>query len=123
MSVDDVVQDGIEIKLDKTRRLKYTLKGVRILTKKYGSVQKAVQSLQKFNGEINEELIDNLSMLLFAGLVHEDPDLTQDDVENMIDLRYLNSLPALINTAMSDNLPQDTEPNELGNEQTQPPEK
>ena len=84
MDIDDMGYEGEEIKLDKIRHIKYTVKGLKIIAKKFGSVVKAFNDMQKMNQEFDVQTMDNITLLLHAGLVHEDPKLTIDDVENML---------------------------------------
>lgn len=103
--VDNVVYEGIEVILDKKRHLKYTFKSIRIITKKYGSLQKAIECLQIKGEEIDDEALEVISTLTYAGLIHEDGDLTLDKVENMMDFRHLADLPDKIVKALSLSLP------------------
>ena len=84
MDIDDMGYEGEEIKLDKIRHIKYTIKGLKVIAKKFGSVVKAFNDMQKMNQEFDVQTMDNITLLLHAGLVHEDPKLTIDDVENML---------------------------------------
>ena len=84
MDIDDSSYDGEEIELDKIRHIKYTIKGLKIIARKHGSVVKAFNDMQKMNQDFDVETMDNITLLLHAGLVHEDPKLTIDDVENML---------------------------------------
>lgn len=65
------------IKLDKTRNLRYGMKAISLVEKQLG------QPIAKVD-------MDNLTMeasatLVWAGLVHEDPELTTDKVMDLID--------------------------------------
>ena len=82
--VDDLFYDGEEITLDRTRHIKYTIKGLKLIARKFGSVVKAFNDMQKINQDFDVQTMDNITLLLHAGLVHEDPKLTIDDVENML---------------------------------------
>lgn len=107
MSIDDVSYEGVEVKLDKVRHIKYTFAGMRIILKRYGSLQKALNVLGEMeNSELTEEGIDALSTLFFAGLIHEDEHLTQQKLENMIDFRDIAELTNAIIEAISGSLPE-----------------
>ena len=82
--VDDLSYEGEAIKLDKVRHIKYTIKGLKIIARKHGSVIKGFTDMQDMNPEFDIEGMDNLVLLLHAGLIHEDQKLTADDVENMV---------------------------------------
>jgi hypothetical protein len=64
---------GIPITLDKERRLRYTLKTMREIETK------------RENKEITLTGVKDMAHLLWLGLRHEDPDLTEDAVAEMVD--------------------------------------
>jgi hypothetical protein len=107
MSIDDVSYEGVEVKLDKVRHIKYTFAGMRIILKKYGSLQKALNVLSEMeSSDITEEGLDALSTLIYAGLIHEDEELTQKKVENIIDFRNITKLTEALTKALSGSLPE-----------------
>lgn len=107
MSIDDVSYEGVEVKLDKVRHIKYTLGGMRIILKKYGSLQKALNVLSEMgDSDLTEEGLDVLSTLIYAGLIHEDEELTQKKVENVIDFRNITKLTEALTEALSSSLPE-----------------
>jgi len=91
MDIDDLNFDGEPIQLDKLRHIKYTIKGLKLIAKKFGSVAKAFESMKTINKEFDIETMDNLTLLLHAGLIHEDAKLTVDDVENIL---TIDNMPA-----------------------------
>ena len=104
--VDDLSYEGEQIKLDKLRHIKYTIKGLKLIAKKYGSVVKAFNGMKTLNPEFDTETMDKLVMLLHAGLIHEDANLSTDDVENML---TMGNLPVIFNkiiAAFSGSMPQ-----------------
>lgn len=109
MDKDDLSYTGELIKLDKERHIKYTIKGLKIIAKKHGSVVKAFSDMQKMNQDIDIETMDNLTLLLYAGLVHEDAKLTQDDVENMLTVDNMPLIFGKIITAFNGSTPQPKE--------------
>ena len=111
MDIDDLFYDGEEITLDRTRHIKYTIKGLKIIAKKHGSVVKAFNDMQKMNQDFDVEMMDNSTLLLHAGLVHEDPKLTIDDVENMLTITNMPIVFQKIITAFNGSTPK---PNEDG---------
>lgn len=92
--IDDMSYEGAEIKLDKIRHIKYTIKGLKLIAKKFGSVVKAFDQMKTMDQNFDIETMDNLVLLLHAGLIHEDAKLMADDVENML---TMNSLPTVFN--------------------------
>ena len=113
MDIDDSSYDGEEIKLDKIRHIKYTVKGLKIIAKKFGSVVKGFNSMQTINPEFDTETMDNLTLLLFAGLVHEDPKLTQDDVENSMTMTNMGQAFEKVMIAFDESTPKPNEETEV----------
>ena len=111
--IDDMFYQGEEIKLDKIRHIKYTIKGLKLIAKKFGSVVKAFNDMGAMNQDFDVETMDNLTLLLYAGLVHEDAKLTLDDVENMLTMANIPVAFTKILTAFNGSTP---EPKEDGGE-------
>lgn len=72
---------GVVVMLDKERRLRYTLGTMRKIREEFGAdaVEKGFAT-------------DELSRLFLYGLKHEDPKLTLEDVEEMVDGENLKTL-------------------------------
>ena len=114
MDIDDSSYDGEEIGLaGKIRHIKYTVKGLKIIAKKFGSVVKGFNSMQTINPEFDTETMDNLTLLLFAGLVHEDPKLTQDDVENSMTMTNMGQAFEKVMIAFDESTPKPNEETEV----------
>ena len=105
MDKDDMSYEGEPIKLDRLRHVKYTIKGLKIIAKKHGSVIKAFNDLKTMNTDFDVETMDNLVLLLHAGLIHEDPKLTIDDVENMLTLENIKVVFYAILQSFSESSP------------------
>jgi len=103
---DDLSFQGSEIFLDKPRHIKFTVRGLKLIAKKYGSVVKAFNKLEKMNQEFDVETMDHLVLLLHAGLVHEDAKLTTDDVENLLTMNNLAAVFQKILEAFGGSMPQ-----------------
>ena len=73
--------DGIE------RTLEFTLNAMAELEDKYGSVDKAFEALD--NGSIKA-----VRCVLWAGLIHAEPNLTEQEVGNLIDIQYMQTIKA-----------------------------
>jgi carbonic anhydrase len=87
MDIDDMEYQGEEIKIGgKTRHIRYAIVGLKLLAQKYGSVVDAFDKMQTMNLKFDEKTMDDLALLLYAGLVHEDEKLTLAAVENMADI-------------------------------------
>lgn len=68
------------IELDKVRNLKYGMKAIDLIEKKFGCPIMAIEGIE--NGMLTME---EYATLIWAGLVHEDKDLTPDKVMDLID--------------------------------------
>lgn len=82
------LNDGIE------RNLKYTLNALAELEDRYGNVQAAFDKLEKENS------MKALRCILWAGLLHESPDLTELEVGNLIDIEYMQELTSTLDKAL-----------------------
>lgn len=92
--------DGVE------RTLRFTLNAMAELEDKYGSVDAAFAELDKGS-------IKAVRFILWAGLMHEDPNLTEQQVGNLIDIQYMQELMNSVETALDTDLPEQTEPAKL----------
>ena len=88
------LSDGVE------RTLKFDLNAMAELEDKYGSVDAAFEMLDKNS-------IKALRFILWAGLVHEDPDLTEQKVGSLIDMQYMSELMSTLGTAFAADMPVD----------------
>lgn len=79
---------GVPVMLDKERRLRYSFKTRRTLIEQIGE-----EKLRKMGG-------DDLCTVLWYGLKHEDPDLTVDQLEEMVDLENLTEIVDAMTRAM-----------------------
>ncbi len=82
------------------RHLKYTLNSFALLEEKYGTMEKAMEALESGS-------VIAIRYILWAGLVHEDENLTEHYVGNQIELSDLEALAEKMNEAMMGDLPQD----------------
>jgi hypothetical protein len=79
-TVKITLNDGVE------RTIKFTLNALAELEDKFGSVQAAFDKLEKENS------MKALRAVLWAGFLHEDPNLTELTVGNLIDIAYMQEL-------------------------------
>jgi hypothetical protein len=99
MDVNDMDYPGEEIKIGgKVRHIKYTIVGLKLIAKKHGSVVAAFNKMNDLNEDFDVDTMDHLVLLLHAGLVHESPELTANDVENML---TMTSLPIVFNKILA----------------------
>lgn len=68
----------VEIKLDKLRRLRYTMNALAEIENKLGMPVSELDSAKLGVKEVRT--------ILWAGLIHEDKDLTEEQVGDMVDL-------------------------------------
>lgn len=102
-AVKITLTDGVE------RTIKFTLNAMAELEDRYGSVDEAFKQL-------DNNSIKAVRCILWAGLIHEDPDLTEQQVGNLIDIQYMQKLMASLGSAFNadmpeaEKLPENTEP-------------
>ncbi len=88
------IGDGVE------RKLRYTLNSFALIEEKYGTIDKAMEILKSGS-------IAAIRFVLWAGLIHEDENLSEHYVGSQIDLADLEDLAEKMNKAMMGDLPQD----------------
>jgi len=110
MDIDDMDYLGEEVRLGgKVRHIKFTIVGLKIIAKKHGSVVKAFKEMQTMNPEFDVEGMDHLVFLLHAGLIHEDPTLTIESVENFLGTNNMKIVFAAIIKSFNGSTPEPTE--------------
>ena len=87
-----VLRDG------KQRTIRYDLNAMAEMEDRYGSVDKAFEAL-------DSNSIKAVRFMLWAGLIHEDPDLTEKQVGGLIDMQYLGDLMQRLGVALDSDLP------------------
>ena len=97
-TVKITLNDGVE------RNIKFTLNALAELEEKYGSVQVAFDKLEKENS------MKALRAILWAGFLHETPELTEQQVGNLIDLAYMQELVESLNVALENDMPPNNGP-------------
>ncbi|MBY6275377.1 hypothetical protein [Symbiobacterium thermophilum] len=83
----------VPIELDKPRNLKFTLNSMVLFEKHTG---------KRFNQVENGLSMEELRILLWACLIHEDPDLTPEQVGDMIHAGNLERVAEALHTMMSE---------------------
>lgn len=94
-AVKVTLSDGVE------RTLKYTLNAMAELEDKYGSVAEAFKKL-------DEGSFKAIRFILWVGLVHGDPSLTEQTVGNLIDMQYMSEFMNNIGDALGSDMPEST---------------
>lgn len=99
-NVKDVKSKNTTIKLTDgvERTIRFTLNAMAELEERYGSVDAAFEQLDKGS-------IKAVRCILWAGLIHEDPDLTEQQVGSLIDIQYMQELMTSIGTAFDADMP------------------
>lgn len=92
----------VPVQLDKERHLKFDLNAFAELEERYGSVDAALDALEKGS-------IKAIRTIVWAGLLHEEETLTARQVGSWIGLEHLETLSKALNKAMTDALPEKTE--------------
>ena len=92
-AVKITLTDGVE------RTIKFTLNAMAELEDRYGSVEEAFKQL-------DNNSIKAVRCILLAGLIHEDPDLTEQQVGNLIDIQYMQELMASLGEAFDADMPE-----------------
>jgi len=115
-NIEDIAYEGEEITINgKKRKLLFTMNGMKILAKEFGTVYKALGIMRELNYEFDENSLDKICILLYAGLIHEDKSITIDDIGNMMRFDLMPYLIGKLSKAITGSLPQSEE----GNVQTQ----
>lgn len=99
-NVKEVKQKAITITLSDgvERTLKFTLNAMAELEDKYGSVDAAFEALDKGS-------IKAVRCVLWAGLIHAEPNLTEQEVGNLIDVQYMQNLMGSLEDAFASDIP------------------
>lgn len=86
------LKDGVE------REMLFTLNAMAELEDRYGSVEAAFEALERNS-------MKAIRCVLWAGLLHSDENLTEQQVGNLIDVRYLNEIVESMNSAFDVSMP------------------
>lgn len=98
MPVSDVRVKPVPITLDKERTLKYDLNAFAELEERFGTIQKAFDELQ-------QQKLKAVRAIVWAGLIHEDPKLTEQQVGAMLSFADLASILPAVTEAIEAALP------------------
>lgn len=96
--VTSIKNKSISVMLDTERHLKFDLNAFACLEELYGSIPEALQALEKGS-------IKAVRALLWAGLLHEDENLTERQVGSFVGMENLQSISESINAALMNSLP------------------
>lgn len=83
-----------------TRELKFTLNALAEMEDRYGSVEDAFKALEKNS-------IKAIRFVLWAGLLHTDEGLTEQQVGNLIDVQCMETIMGQVSAALNNDMPTD----------------
>jgi hypothetical protein len=86
--------NGVKIRLDKMRRLRYTNRSLVRLEEEVGL------TVQQAGHRVEIGSLRALSALVWAGLLHEDPDLSREDALDLIDLQRMEEIGEAVKRAL-----------------------
>lgn len=81
--------------LDKLRHLKFDLNSFCLLEEKFGNIEKALIELER-------GVMRAVRVILWVGLQHEDPDLTEQAVGEMVTVDNLDAVGAALLRALGE---------------------
>lgn len=88
----------ITITLDRERTILYTFKGLEALER---------EGINPFSSDISTAIQSplGLKLILWAGLIHEDPELKPDQLSELLDLRQISKYADLVGKALTESMP------------------
>ena len=93
----------VELVLEKPRKLRYTWRSIRRLNNEY-DVNILDMDEESFTNP------DTISKILWAGLIWDDPDLTVDALDDLIELRQLANISTKVSEAIADQMGGQSDP-------------
>lgn len=102
MSMNEIRNRGSSIVLDdgKVRRLKFDLNALCELEERFETIDKALNAIST-----NPKMKD-IRYILYLALAHEDEELTEKQVGNLITISNIGKVVEALGNAMSDSLPE-----------------
>ncbi len=101
-NLQDIREKKVPITIgDKTYNLHYNMNAYAEIENIYGSVDKAMKILE----DTENRQINALRTLFWAGLIHENENLTEKDVGNLFDLSEMDTLAELLKKAIEQSAP------------------
>lgn len=109
MNLNDLAPEPIIIQLDRQRKLEYRFRAWRYLEAHFGSQEAVLAAvaglLPKKRGEKRGPILENLLYLIWAGLLREDPALTVEQVEDMLEPARIPEYITLVSRAIAQAFP------------------
>jgi len=103
-SAKDVRQTPIPIKLDRERSLFFDMNAFIVIEEKFGTLQNAME-------EFSKGTMKALRSILWIGLLHEDPTLTEENVGRIVTFKDIPAISEAIDKALDLALPGTDEDN------------
>lgn len=107
-NIKDIKPVMVPLLMDKERHLNYDLNALAILEDRFGSIEMAFGVLETMK-------INSIITLLWAGLIHEDEDLTEKQVGALISFPKMVVLAGAITEALSESVPNEPAPAKKAN--------
>ena len=96
--MNNVKDKGVQLVLDKPRTLRFDFNAMIDIDEKYEGVENAIAELNADEPGRIVKVLKTIRYLVFMGLKHEDPDLTEEEVGRL--LAYNKDAPSKINAAI-----------------------
>lgn len=106
-NLSDIRPKPVKVMLDRERTLRYTLNALALIEDRCGDIQKAAAEAQ--SGKVSV-----IRTVLWAGLVHEDKDLTEEQVGDMVDVADLERVAKAVGEAFGAAMPEPDAKNAIG---------
>lgn len=100
----EVMSKGVELELDgKKYLIRYTMNSMIEMEDRFGSVEN-IGKLQTENPSLK-----TIRFLIWLGLQYKHPELTEEDIGNMIDMTEMPMIAETIHKAFKDSQPEEAE--------------
>lgn len=99
MALKDIREVSVTVQLDRPRQVKFDLNAFAELEEKYGNMEAAFHAMQ--SGSMKAA-----RTLLWAGLLHEEPNLTEREVGGLVTLGNITEVMERITKALTEAVPE-----------------
>lgn len=96
---NNIKSKAIPIMLDKERELRFDLNALAELEDKYGDIEKILKDAELYK-------IKAIRAILWAGLIHEDENLTEKQVGALVSFRGVTELVGILGKALGEDMPE-----------------
>ena len=98
-NIRDIKVQEIEVNFDRVRHIRYDLNALGILDERFGSINEAFEELGKMKAKA-------ITTMLWAGLIHEDEELTEKYVGSLIGMGNIAEIMSIISETLGVALPE-----------------